>query len=111
MDGMAPALEREEPVDLHREFALALPMLVLAELFGMPQDDMFGLAAVINPILKAWARTPATPSSPRRTRPAPGCRPTSATSYSVSAPIPATTSCRCWSAHTMTMPTRCRMRS
>ncbi|MCK1684440.1 cytochrome P450 [Bradyrhizobium sp. 145] len=52
LDGMAPALERGEPVDLHREFALALPMLVLAELFGMPQDDMFGLAAVIDPILK-----------------------------------------------------------
>lgn len=52
LDGMAPALERGEAVDLHREFALALPMLVLAELFGMPQDDMFGLAAVIDPILK-----------------------------------------------------------
>lgn len=39
LDGMAPALERGEAVDLHREFALTLPMLVFAELFGMPQDD------------------------------------------------------------------------
>ncbi|NRP75753.1 Cytochrome P450 130 [Ensifer psoraleae] len=80
LDGMAPALERGEAVDLHREFALALPMLVFAELFGLPQDDMFGLAPASAPLWKAWARTPAIPSSPRQTRPAPGCWPTLATS-------------------------------
>ncbi|WP_222376768.1 cytochrome P450 [Rhizobium leguminosarum] len=52
LDGMAPVLERGETVDLHREFALALPMLVFAELFGMPQDDMFGLTAGIGAILE-----------------------------------------------------------
>lgn len=49
---MASTLERGEVVDLHREFALALPMLVFAELFGLPQDDMFGLAAGIGAILE-----------------------------------------------------------
>lgn len=52
LDGMASTLERGEVVDLHREFALALPMLVFAELFGLPQDDMFGLAAGIGAILE-----------------------------------------------------------
>jgi cytochrome P450 len=52
LDGMAPALARGETVDLHREFALALPMLVFAELFGMPQQDMSGLAAGIGTILE-----------------------------------------------------------
>ncbi|WGD50837.1 cytochrome P450 [Bradyrhizobium sp. CB1650] len=52
LEGMAPALERGEAVDLHREFALTLPMLVFAELFGMPQDDIFGLAAGIGGILE-----------------------------------------------------------
>ncbi|WP_404294555.1 cytochrome P450 (plasmid) [Microvirga sp. RSM25] len=55
LDGMAPALERGEAVDLHREFALAVPMLVFAELFGMPQDDMFGLAAGIGTIVEGLA--------------------------------------------------------
>ncbi|MBH5399008.1 cytochrome P450 [Bradyrhizobium sp. CNPSo 4010] len=52
LDGMAPALERGEAVDLHREFALTLPMLVFAELFGMPQDDILGLATGIGGILE-----------------------------------------------------------
>ncbi|WP_238135702.1 cytochrome P450 [Xanthomonas fragariae] len=52
LDAMAPALQRGETVDLHREFALALPMLVFAELFGMPQDDIFGLATGIGTILE-----------------------------------------------------------
>ncbi|MPR11452.1 cytochrome P450 [Microvirga tunisiensis] len=52
LDGMTPALERGEAVDLHREFALAVPMLVFAELFGMPQDDIFGLAAGIGAIVE-----------------------------------------------------------
>ncbi|PPV06823.1 cytochrome P-450 hydroxylase [Xanthomonas bromi] len=52
LDAMAPALQRGEMVDLHREFALALPMLVFAELFGMPQDDIFGLATGIGTILE-----------------------------------------------------------
>ncbi|MGY8662407.1 cytochrome P450 [Bradyrhizobium sp. UFLA05-109] len=52
LDGMAPALERGEAVDLHREFALASSMLVFAELFGMPQDDMFGLASGIRTIME-----------------------------------------------------------
>ncbi|MGY4231596.1 cytochrome P450/ferredoxin [Bradyrhizobium sp. USDA 4449] len=52
MDSMAPALERGEAVDLHREFALALPMLVFTELFGMPKDDMFELATGIGAILE-----------------------------------------------------------
>ncbi|MER9767906.1 cytochrome P450 [Mesorhizobium sp. M0189] len=52
LDGMAPALERGEAVDLHREFALALPMLVFGELFGMPQEDMLGLVAGISAILE-----------------------------------------------------------
>ncbi|PDS67841.1 cytochrome P450, partial [Rhizobium phaseoli] len=52
LDGMAPALERGEAVDLHREFALALPMLVFAELFGMPQDDVFELSAIVSAILE-----------------------------------------------------------
>lgn len=39
-------------MDLHREFALALPMLAFAELFGLPQDDMFGLAAGIGTIVE-----------------------------------------------------------
>ncbi|EJT01285.1 cytochrome P450 [Rhizobium sp. CCGE 510] len=52
LDGMAPALERGEAVDLHREFALALPMLVFAELFGMPQDDIFELSGIVSAILE-----------------------------------------------------------
>ncbi|RWP25677.1 cytochrome P450 [Mesorhizobium muleiense] len=52
LDGIAPALERGDAVDLHREFALALPMLAFAELFGLPQDDMFGLAAGIGTIVE-----------------------------------------------------------
>ncbi|MER8846946.1 cytochrome P450 [Mesorhizobium australicum] len=52
LDGMAPALERGEAVDLHREFALALPMLVFGELFGMPPDDILGLITGISAILE-----------------------------------------------------------
>lgn len=52
LDAIAPALGRREIVDLHREFALALPMLVFAELFGTPQDHMSGLAAIIGSILE-----------------------------------------------------------
>ncbi|MBH5370601.1 cytochrome P450 [Bradyrhizobium glycinis] len=52
LDGMAPALERGEAVDLHRQFALPLPVLVFAELFGIPQEDMFGLATGIGAILE-----------------------------------------------------------
>ncbi|SFP21318.1 Cytochrome P450 [Bradyrhizobium sp. Ghvi] len=52
LDCMAQALERGETVDLHREFALALPMLVFAEMFGMPQNDMFNLGAGIGAILE-----------------------------------------------------------
>ncbi|SFJ93300.1 cytochrome P450 [Bradyrhizobium sp. Gha] len=52
LDSMAPALERGKTVDLHREFALALPMLVFTEMFGMPQNDMFNLGAGIGAILE-----------------------------------------------------------
>lgn len=52
LDAMAPALQRGETVDLHREFALALPMLVFAELFGMPQDDIVELDTGIGTILE-----------------------------------------------------------
>lgn len=52
LDRLAPALERGEVVDLHREFALALSMLVFAELFGMPQDDMFEVAAGVRTIME-----------------------------------------------------------
>lgn len=52
LDAMAPALQRGETVDLHHEFALALPMLVFAELFGMRQNDIFGLATGIGTILE-----------------------------------------------------------
>ncbi|WP_341809337.1 cytochrome P450 [Xanthomonas oryzae pv. oryzicola] len=51
LDAMAPALQRGETVDLHREFALAVPMLVFAELFGVPQDDMFALATGVGTVL------------------------------------------------------------
>ncbi|MET4177411.1 cytochrome P450 [Bradyrhizobium sp. LA2.1] len=111
-DGMAPALERGKPVDLHREFALALPMLVLAE----PVRHAPGRHVRARRRHRPHSERP----GPARQRPPAGRggrgqrqgagllrRPL----YSVSAPIPATTSCRCWSAHTTTMPTRCRMRS
>ncbi len=52
LDSMAPALERGETVDLHREFALVVPMLVFAEMFGMPEGDMFDLATSIGAILE-----------------------------------------------------------
>ncbi|AVS92397.1 cytochrome [Paracidovorax avenae] len=52
LDGMAPALERGEAVDLHREFSLAVSMLGFARLFGMPRDDMSRIAAGIGAILE-----------------------------------------------------------
>ncbi|UFW88376.1 cytochrome P450 [Bradyrhizobium barranii] len=55
LDGMASALERGEGVDLHRGFALAVSMLVFAELFGLSRDDMFGLAAGIGAIVEGLA--------------------------------------------------------
>jgi cytochrome P450 family 114 len=52
LDGIAPALQRGDTLDLHREFSMALPMSVFAELFGMPQQEIFGLAASIGVILE-----------------------------------------------------------
>ncbi|KTS76504.1 cytochrome P450 [Pseudomonas oryzihabitans] len=52
LDSLVSALRRGEVVDLHREFSLALPMLVFAELFGMTQADIFGLASGIGTILE-----------------------------------------------------------
>lgn len=57
-DGLLDAAAKDGPIDLMRDFAVPLPVLVIGEMLGLPAEDRHRLKAWSNGILTVGARMP-----------------------------------------------------